>query len=208
MGRQIRRHNPNFCGSDLILLSAVVYFGAIRLLDGKCRRNGQKNDQVCPFSDRRRRKLRGSEMWNTYYVLYASPRAADKKLADNVFYVMPWAYGKSLCQENPQDLMKNLFTVKLDGLPEAPILHSADCSVSTGRLVLEHFPLAESQCKAKHSPVARRQRLQIEFRESILLSAGYRQFHTLLKTIRAEFILTFIATVLVKAHGNCVSPKK
>ena len=63
-----------------------------------------------------------SELWNTYYLLYVNHRASDKKLADNAYYVMPWAYDKNLCTENAQDLMKNLFTVKLEGLPEALII--------------------------------------------------------------------------------------
>ena len=63
-----------------------------------------------------------SEMWHTYYLLYVNHRASDKKLADNAYYVMPWAYDKTLCKEDAQDLMKNLFTVKLDGLPEALII--------------------------------------------------------------------------------------
>ena len=63
-----------------------------------------------------------SELWKNYYLLYANYRAPDKKIADNIYYVMPWAYGKELCKETSQDLIKNLFTVKLNDLPEALII--------------------------------------------------------------------------------------
>ena len=80
-----------------------------------------------------------SELWHTYYLHYSNYRGSEKKLADNTYCVMPWTYNKKLCKETPQDLMKNLFTVKLDDLPEALIITciSGGNSFEAGLVLLE-----------------------------------------------------------------------
>ena len=59
--------------------------------------------------------------WSKYYLYYENSDAQNEAsgVGQEYFYVYPWAYGKNIAGDTPANGLKNLYTAKLDGFPEA-----------------------------------------------------------------------------------------